>query len=248
MDKKASSSKGLVEVLPEDQETGEFWNRWNRETNLIERISCFTGEVVAVQSEPLDLSIDDAERFQEVTLRDGRKVLLQRGVPLDRVENYKSRWPYSSVLADIICQFVEEEGLSLHKVALKPQMPPVSTLYRWKRMEPEFSEKLKAAQEARADLMADRAEEVALNASKETASSDTLQHAHFRWSAETSNPEVYGKKTKISGDSASPLQFIIQTGVPEAIGESTLEREVGSEADSLLDSPEAVRGDGDESV
>lgn len=81
---------------------------------------------------------------------------------------------YGRELTRKICERLAN-GELWHRMAGEPGMPAYATFYDWKRRHPEFAEAVAAAQEAAADYCADRALEVARNATKESVVRDRLE-------------------------------------------------------------------------
>lgn len=109
------------------------------------------------------------------------------------------------------------EGSSISKICQEPGMPSYGTVMRWLKTKDEFRELMDASRELRAYHM----EEAALEAADAPMDKDEVPQARLRydsrvWAASVHNPERYGRKTTISGDSKRPIVFNVSTGVPDS--------------------------------
>lgn len=173
---------------------------------LVEIVDEKTGQILAIQEDMLEVGKDG---FYEAELQDGTKVLIQKGVSLDKVTGYKSI-PFSNVMADVICQKVVE-GHSLTQICGKDGIPPYPTVIRWQQQHPEFKEALQYARQDRSETFHDKA----INQAEKSIDSgaDKLRVDTYKWAASVGNPETYGSKTKVIGDKNAPLQLIVDTGI-----------------------------------
>lgn len=115
---------------------------------------------------------------------------------------------YSDTYANLICTMLAE-GWLLSKLAELPGMPSLHTITIWKGNHPQFTEALKIAYQARAELMADKAIEVADQSTWKTAKSDALKIDTVKWIAEKSDPERFGNK---KNDQGNTFNFFVTTG------------------------------------
>jgi hypothetical protein len=121
---------------------------------------------------------------------------------------------YSEALGDAIANLIAE-GKSLLSIANEPNMPPISKLYRWQSLYPEFRAKVTNARRLRADTYREKAEQI-LDA---TTDKDEVPVAKFKFDgymrlAEKDNPEVYGNaSTAIGGVNGMSLNLVINTGI-----------------------------------
>jgi transposase-like protein len=91
-----------------------------------------------------------------------------------------------------------------------------STLLRWSKQHDVFRRELQAARETRALHFEEEALEAAVGAhTKDDVPAARLKFDAFTWAAEKSDPAKYGKRTTLTGDASNPIQFLVQTGVPD---------------------------------
>lgn len=83
----------------------------------------------------------------------------------------------------------------------------------WMIKHGDFKVKMKAARECRALFAEDKVITAAEEADEDNVQANRLKVDAYKWLAEVSNPEVYGKKTKLVGDPNAPISFIIDTGI-----------------------------------
>jgi hypothetical protein len=120
---------------------------------------------------------------------------------------------YCLPLSERVCMLVRG-GRSYKQVAQEMGFPGVQTIYHWRNMHPDFSEDLKAARRDRGDYYHDQVMEIADGEiEKEDVPVLKLRSDIYKWGAEKANPKEYGNQTKITGDSDSPLQIIVDTGI-----------------------------------
>lgn len=141
----------------------------------------------------------------------GEKLWVPKGT--DPTNLPKVAWPFNPVTADHVCRMVTE-GLTLKKIGETEGMPPAHVIHGWKRKYPEFSRELDQAIRDRAVHFADRVLEFADSTNKDTVFEDRLKTELLKWGAEQGNPEAFGKKKAPEG-TASPVQIVIVTGVPQ---------------------------------
>jgi hypothetical protein len=80
---------------------------------------------------------------------------------------------YSKAVTEAICEGLMR-GETWGRICQQPGMPSYRSLYVWQKRHPEFAEAVAVARVASADLLADRALEVAQAATKETVQQDRL--------------------------------------------------------------------------
>jgi len=92
----------------------------------------------------------------------GDLVWVQRGINPDDIFNdkRKTEWPFSILLADMICQRVAE-GDSLLRICREPGYPPYAVVCKWKRANSEFNELLEMAYKDSVEFYIDRVLELA---------------------------------------------------------------------------------------
>ena len=176
------------------------------EQNIIEVIDEYTGQVVGYQTEYNDLDVKEGSDYL-VVKKDGKEFFVEK--TLEEKKNYLGvkSYPYSKVLADIICQKISE-GKSLTKICGVGNIPPYDVVQRWLRKDKDFQAAFSAAKAARAEHFRDKALMVADQSEK-----DNIRLEAYKWAASVDNPEVYGNKTKVSGDATAEVSFVIKTGV-----------------------------------
>lgn len=185
----------------------------NPETGLIETIDSITGQVVAKQSSTEDLLKMKKDRMTEVTVEDGTKMLIELGAPIEAKRGRS--WPFTQVLADVICQMIAE-GSSITEVCKMKGMPSYPILCRWRREHPEFQEAIKQAYADRAEMYHDKAIQAVEDENvltQEDIAKAKLQVDTYKWAAGVGNADRFGNRTKISGDPNAPLQLLIETGI-----------------------------------
>jgi hypothetical protein len=124
-------------------------------------------------------------------------------------------WPYNQVTAELIADKVSE-GLTLKQIGDLVGFPPTHTIKQWTMKHPEFKGLLNEARALRAEHFHDKVIEVAENCEYESdAAPSRVKIDAFKWAAKVGDPNVYGDKTKISGDPSAPLGFVFMTGVPD---------------------------------
>lgn len=180
---------------------------------LIEIVDEITGEVVALQESLTDIFKLKPDRLAEHQLADGRTVLLEKGLSLDKVA-VRQGYAYSSVIADIICQRIAE-GESITKICKDPNMPNYTQLTRWRRIHSDFDEAVVMAMKDRGHYLRDKVVDITdEDLGKNEVPGARLRADIYKWAAEKDNPDTFGSKTKVVGDENAPLRLIIETGVP----------------------------------
>lgn len=119
---------------------------------------------------------------------------------------------YTIQLGDAIANLVRE-GEHISKLHTKG-FPDAVVIHKWRRLYPEFDEKLKHAREDRALELRDKAEALI----EACVDKDDVAIAKFKFDsylrlAEKDNAREFGSQTKITGDSSAPLQIIVNTGI-----------------------------------
>ena len=108
------------------------------------------------------------------------------------------------------------EGCSLLSISKKPGFPSYATMSDWKVKHPSFRLGLEQLRKFRGQHFEEKAVELAEEAKEYNVASSKLKVDTYKWAAEVSDPEVYGKKTKLIGDPNAPVSFIIDTGISRA--------------------------------
>ena len=104
---------------------------------------------------------------------------------------------YSTEMAENICDLVAR-GLSLRTICVKSDMPSMSTVCKWLKENPEFSEQYARAREEQADIFADEIIEIADAVEPDSAAvaKAKLQIDARKWRAAKMSPKKYGDKVE----------------------------------------------------
>ena len=127
---------------------------------------------------------------------------------------------YNHDVADTICERLVE-GESLRSICRDPDMPAVSTVFRWLRMVEGFSEQYARAKESQADTYAD---EIVAIADRDAAidddnavmtARDRLRIDARKWVAAKLKPKRYGDRIaqEITGGEGGPVDVITRVEV-----------------------------------
>lgn len=114
-----------------------------------------------------------------------------------------------------ICALVRD-GYPLASIGDRNGLPSIEVIYYWKRHHPDFALALVEAREYAAEKFAFKAVEtadLAIGQSKDELAASKLQVDTYKWMAEKMNPELYGNRTKVTGDADKPLTIIVDTGI-----------------------------------
>lgn len=136
---------------------------------------------------------------------------------------------YTEGLADIICERLAC-GESMRSISRDDAMPAISTMFKWIREIPEFSQQYAKAKQESADVFAEDIVDIADNVEgnavfidgeplvvdgKEVRSIDGPSVAHARlkvdarkWAASKLKPKKYGEKLELSGDQDAPVATV----------------------------------------
>lgn len=145
--------------------------------------------------------IDDT--YHKIITPDG-VVWMQKGFNPDRVYGEKSGndWPYSKVVAALICQQVIE-GKGLVEISKQEGYPEYKVIVSWKK-KPEFATMLRQAFRDKAEYHAERAIAIAT-----TGRGDKILFDALKWSATSDNPEKYSANKK-TNKTVQPIKFEIK--------------------------------------
>lgn len=83
------------------------------------------------------------------------------------------------------------EGESILAICRDPRMPCFSTFYRWRRVYPEFAERMRLAREIQAERFCALGWEIAEAVTPETAFATHVKLTHLRWTAGVLSPGKY---------------------------------------------------------
>lgn len=193
-------------------EVNETFASLNPATGLIELFDVHTGEVIAVQQSREDLLGKKLERLIEVELPDGRKVWLEKGIPVEAVARNIRNLPFSEVLIDIICEALVN-GETLHAICKKPGMPSYSILLRWRHKYPGVDARIRTARKERAEAFHDQIIEKIEEVDEDNFQAKKVQMDGLKWAAERGNPDDYGNKTKVTAESVATVRLVVDTGI-----------------------------------
>lgn len=183
----------------------------------IEIVDIFSGRVVRCQTSIHDILDETDPELLEYNDSQGNKVLVEKSISLDKVKDLnRYAIPFSNVIADIICDRVAN-GESLTKICNEDSMPTYRQLCVWRRENQEFAEALRDAKLDSGEVLFDKAMEIAEgdDIPKADVPGLKLKAELYKWAAGVRTPEDFGNRTKIVGDVNAPIQFIIDTGVPQ---------------------------------
>tara|TARA_R110000772_G_scaffold266658_1_gene389376 strand:- start:656 stop:1141 length:486 start_codon:yes stop_codon:yes gene_type:complete len=138
---------------------------------------------------------------------------------------------YTPELADSICERLAA-GESMRSVSRDDKMPAMSTLFKWIRELPEFTEQYAIAKTESADALVEDMLDIADNQVDQPLLVDgiplevdgkvvkvkdavSVNHARLRvdtrkWAASKLKPKKYGDKIAIGGDAENPFQLMIK--------------------------------------
>lgn len=105
---------------------------------------------------------------------------------------------YTDDLASSICEGLAS-GLSLLAICDGPDMPGVTTVYRWLEEKVSFRDMYSHARRLQADSKFDEADEIAKNATAENVHVARLQIDTIKWQTARLAPRKYGDKVALVG-------------------------------------------------
>ena len=85
------------------------------------------------------------------------------------------------------------EGETLTSIAADPAMPPMGSLFYWRKANPEFAEGLRVAREALAERLSDLGWQMAQEATPQTAHLTRVRLGQLRWTAAILSPRSHGR-------------------------------------------------------
>ena len=132
---------------------------------------------------------------------------------------------YTQELADKVCQKIAQ-GYSMRTVCSYDDMPAISTLFKWIREKPEFSQQYAYATQERTEAMAEDILDIADDGSndlmtiqkgnesyeienKEVTNRSRLRVDTRKWLMSKMKPKKYGEKLELAGDKDNPLTLNI---------------------------------------
>lgn len=176
---------------------------------LLEAVDVLTGLVVAIQHEHKTFDPDDTAQYSKVVTPTGETVYISKELTMKGRAPDFYKHTYSRLHADLLVQKIVE-GMTPSQACSQIGLQ-YSVYNRWRAEHKEFADRILQAKKDRAEKLHDEVFEIA------DGSGDAKIRIDARkWAAEKHAPEVYGQKTKISGDASAPLTFTILTGIPPA--------------------------------
>lgn len=177
---------------------------------LMEIIDVFTGQVLLVQKSRERLLFGETDSLTKTVLPDGQIIYTEKSLgEMPKI----NRYVYSALQAAAISHLVAE-GKSIREIARIPGFPSVQVIRAWRRLNPEFEELLTLAKKDRAEFYQEKAMDSVDNiVSKDDASAAKVKFEAYKWAASVDDPDIFGAKTKISGDLTAPLTLMIDTGI-----------------------------------
>lgn len=189
----------------------------DKETGLLMGVDALTKEVLWRQKAGKPVPFKESPNIYKVdgytieaTDKDGNKVL----VPYNPIflKFHEELWPYVEAIALEITRRITE-GDSMKKICTTEGMPPLYIVARWKALVPGFNKMLEEARKIRAETYHDEIVEVVEGVEEDNAKSAKVKLDGYKHLAAVGDPDTYGSKTKVSGDSNSPLSFVFNTGI-----------------------------------
>lgn len=185
---------------------------------LVEIIDLTTGKVLCVEQTPTDRYLKN--KFDELT-----RIETPHGVVyIDRNINpqnvlMQSEPAYALGWAELLANDLVE-GLSLPSACASHRLP-YGLVKRWERLHPDFALLLEHARKDRAEQRAEKALQIAMATTHNSAKADKLKIDTLHHAAEKDDPERYGKREKLDITETKTTTFIIETGVPaRTVGEA----------------------------
>lgn len=133
--------------------------------------------------------LDEAQRAARVDRED-----VHRRARADRAWKRQRPWArpdaYRPQIGETICRALAG-GMSLLEVCAVDGMPATGTVYEWLRAHDDFARMYRQARRMQADLLADRAWEIAQSATHEDVKLARLQFDVIRWRAARVAPKAY---------------------------------------------------------
>jgi hypothetical protein len=113
------------------------------------------------------------------------------------------------------------------EISKMPGFPSMGVIARWRAENEEFDKMVVMARKARAELFQDKIiASVDEDVDKDDVPSEKHKFDKLKWLAEKNDPDTFGNKTRISGDSSAPLQIIVETGIMRSEEPKPVEGEV----------------------
>ncbi len=178
------------EPEPEEEET--FFER-DEEGRILE-ISMVTGIIVNQSKNAMDLLKQDSDH------------------PL-RIHKYTRGF------GEVICALIAK-GETFTSIVEMEGMPKAHVLARWRAEHEDFNIALGFARKMRAehfhDMVVKDLQDVDGDENKidkDEVAARKLKMDRLKWLSSVNDPDTYGTKTKVSGDTDAPLQIVVSTGI-----------------------------------
>ena len=135
----------------------------------------------------------------------------------------KQTYEYSIAWGDALCEAIRN-GLTYKQINDHPKLPPMSVVYRWKELHPDFVARLKAARIDRAEYYRDMAVLTAEDTeTKDEATVNRLKVDTYKWAAAKDDPAKFENNLKVDTKHSGQVGFFaLRTGVPHNEGEKEL--------------------------
>jgi len=168
--------------------------------------------------------LDSEGRTQEVDMLSG-EIIRRAESPLDLLENkYIEKasqakptiWKFHKVYGDIILNLIVNDKKTIGDIVKMEGMPSRSVIARWESQNEDFAKGLLLARKARAEAYADQIAEDGEDdhgSDKDDIQARKLKLDRLKWLAAKGDPDKFGDRTKVSGDSNAPLQIVVSTGI-----------------------------------
>ena len=95
------------------------------------------------------------------------------------------------------------EGESLTAICEDPQMPAMTTVWKWRRDNSEFDGAIRLARECQAQRLCDRGMEIADAVTPETAYATRVRLSQLRWTAASLAPRRFGRLKSVDPEAGA---------------------------------------------
>ena len=109
------------------------------------------------------------------------------------------RIPYTPDLGDKVFERMAG-GRDLSDILTDPDMPPISTFYRWKDEIPELGKQCARGREALAEFEMKRAKDIADGCKTDNVDVARIQLSHLQWRIPKIAPRTYGDRSNVTTD------------------------------------------------
>lgn len=122
---------------------------------------------------------------------------------------------YTQELANKICEEIVL-GNSLRSICKPDDMPAISSIFKWFKEHPEFSEQYARAKEEQADTLTDDMEDIARDTQFDVQRARLIIDTR-KWAASKLKPKKYGDKLEVDNHHTGNVTFV--NDVPRPGGE-----------------------------